>query len=97
MTNEFVEEIENQTKTGFYVTNIPRGILKEFKKLCKNDYGDIYWVGISELLKIKKKYDEMSIILSFLQKQIDDLNKKLEVKNVKTIKTFGQAADFSNR
>jgi hypothetical protein len=89
MENEFIEEIENQTRTGFYVTNIPRGILKEFKKLCKGNYGDIYWVGISELLKIKIKYDEMSTILFSLQKQIDDLNKKLEEKNVKTIKTFG--------
>ena len=55
---EFVKGIEDQTKTGFYVTNIPKGILKEFKKLCKENYGDIYWVGISELLKIKKKYEE---------------------------------------
>ncbi len=87
---EFIEEIDNQIRTGFHVTNIPRGILKEFKKLCKNDYGDIYWVGISELLKIKIKYDEMSSTFSFLQKQIDVLNKKLEVKtDVKTIKTFG--------
>ncbi|HUU86741.1 MAG TPA: hypothetical protein VMX17_03215 [Candidatus Glassbacteria bacterium] len=84
MEPEFVEEIEDQTRTGFYVTNIPRGILKEFKKLCKENYGDIYWVGISELLKIKKKYDEISTIISSLQKQIDELkNKKKE------IKTFG--------
>ncbi|MBE3092808.1 MAG: hypothetical protein IMZ51_04020 [Chloroflexi bacterium] len=89
MENEFIEEIENQTRTGFYVTNIPRGILKQFKKLCKNNYGDIYWVGISELLKIKIKYEEMSTVFSSLQKQIDDLNSKLEVKNVRPIKTFG--------
>ena len=81
---EFVDEIEDQTKTGFYVTNIPRGILKEFKKLCKENYGDIYWVGISELLKIKKRFDELSIILSSLQKQIDELKiKKMEVKTFK--------------
>jgi len=85
--DEFNEEIDNKIRTGFYVTNIPRGILKEFKKLCKENYGDIYWVGISELLKIKIKYDEMSTMISSLQKQIDDLNKK-EDKNVKTIKTF---------
>ena len=84
-----IEEINDQIKTGFYVTNIPRGILKKFKKLCKGNYGDIYWVGISELLKIKEKYDEMSTIISSLQKTIDNLNNKMEVKNVKTIKTFG--------
>ena len=84
MKPEFVEEIEDQTRTGFYVTNIPRGILKEFKKLCKGNYGDIYWVGISELLKIKKKHDEVLTLLSSLQKQIDDL-KDLK----KKFKTFG--------
>ena len=84
MKPEFINEIENQTRTGFYVTNIPKGILKEFKKLCKENYGDIYWVGISELLKIKNKYDEISTILSSLQKQIDEL--KI---NKSKLKTFG--------
>ncbi len=96
--NEFTEEIDNKILTGFYVTNIPRGILREFKKLCKANYGDIYWVGISELLQIKKKYDEVSTIFSSLQKQIDDLNKKLEVKtDVRHIKTFGEVEDVHNR
>ena len=84
---EFIEEIDDKIRTGFYVTNIPRGILKEFKKLCKSDYGDIYWVGISELLKVKKKYEEMSAMFSILQKQIDDLNKKMDSK--KEVRTFG--------
>ena len=82
---EFAEEIDNQIRTGFSVTNIPKGILKEFKKLCKENYGDIYWVGISELLKIKQKYDEMSTVFSSLQKQIDELKSK----STKLIRTFG--------
>ena len=84
---EFFEEIENQTRTGFYVTKIPRGILKEFKKLCKKDYGDIYWVGISELLKTKSKYDEVLTLYSSLQKQIDEL--KNNNKKERELKTFG--------
>ena len=84
MDKEFVKGIEDQTKTGFYVTNIPKGILKEFKKLCIENYGDIYWVGISELLKIKKKYEEVLTLISSLQKQIDDLkNKNREVRTFK--------------
>lgn len=84
MEPEFVKGIEEQTRTGFYVTNIPKGILKEFKKLCKENYGDIYWVGISELLKIKKKYEEVLTLISSLQKQIDDLkNKNREVRTFK--------------
>jgi hypothetical protein len=91
----FGEEIDDQIKTGFHVTDIPRGIMREFKALCRENYGDIYWVGISELIKTKKKYDEMLTIFSSMQKQINDLNsiiKLQEEKNhVRVIKTFGQA------
>lgn len=90
---DFTEEIDDQIQTGFYVTNIPRGILKKFKKLCKQNYGDIYWVGISELIKKAEKYDEISTIISSLQKQIDDLKEQIDDlnggKNVKNTKTFG--------
>jgi hypothetical protein len=85
---EFVEEIENNTRTGFYVTNIPKGILKRFKKLCKENYGDIYWVGISELLDIKQKYDEMSSVLFSIQKEIQEL--KQSIKPERRLKTFGE-------
>jgi hypothetical protein len=87
MEPEFTEEIDDQILTGFYVTNIPRGIFREFKKLCKADYGDIYWVGISELLKIKKKYEELSALIFSMQKQIDELKSKSP--EVKLGKTFG--------
>ena len=84
MTKDIIEGIEDQIKTGFYVTNIPRGIFKEFKKLCKENYGDIYWVGISELLKIKEKYDEISTQFSILSKQIEELKNEK-----KGLRTFG--------
>ncbi len=86
MEPEFTEEIDDQILTGFYVTNIPRGIFREFKNICKSNYGDIYWVGISELLKIKKKYEELSTLIFSMQKQIDELKSKSpEVK----LGTFG--------
>jgi hypothetical protein len=86
MNPEFVDEIENQTRTGFYVTNIPKGILKEFKKLCKESYGDIYWVGISELLKIKQKHEEITSMFFSLQKQIDELKSNKTNGGYKTFK-----------
>ena len=86
MEENFVEEIENQTRTGFYVTKIPKGVFKEFKKLCKEDFGDIYWVGISELLKIKRKYDEISTLFSELSKQIEELKNE---KKKPSFTTFG--------
>lgn len=88
---EFVEEIENLRTTNFKVTKIPVGILKEFKKLCKENYGDVYWVGISELLKTKKKYDEILSLFHSLQSQIEDIQNKLNRQEEKPrLKTFGE-------
>jgi hypothetical protein len=77
MTEEFIEQIENERSTNFKVTKIPVKILREFKDLCKENYGDIYWVGISELLRIKKQHDEILTLLSSLRLEIDDLKSKI--------------------
>jgi hypothetical protein len=84
------EQVEEIRRTNFKVTKIPVYVLREFKKLCKEEYGDVYWVGISELLKYKKKYEEISTLIFHLQKQIDDIQKKLNGKEEKqSLKTFG--------
>jgi len=85
----FDKAIEELRNTNFKVKKIAVGMLKDLKKLCKENYGDIYWVGISELLKTKKKYDEIFILISSLQKQIDILNSKLNGGEEKILKTFG--------
>jgi len=83
---DFPEEIENQICTNFKVTKIPVWALKEFKKLCKEEYGDIYSVGIIQLMKIKKMYGNLIPILSQLQEQINPL----KTPTTKTeLKTFG--------
>ena len=56
---EFIEEIQDQRNTNFKVTKIPVRDLKEFKKLCKEEYGNIYFVGIIQLMKIKKQYEQL--------------------------------------
>ena len=75
---EFVEEIVNKKRTNFSVTNIPIGDLKEFKKLCSEEYGNVYFVGIIQLMKTKKFYEQVVPYLSSLQNQIDDLKSKLK-------------------
>jgi len=75
--DDFVEEIENKRKTNFSVTNMPVGNLKEFKKLCKEEYGDVYYVGIIQLMKTKKLYEQIIPLLSSLQKDINELKSKL--------------------
>ena len=70
---EFIEEIEDSRNTNFKVTRIPVRDLKKFKKLCKEEYGDIYYVGIIQLMKIKEQYEQL----------LSGLNKHSK------IKTFG--------
>ena len=72
---EFVEKIQEQRNTNFKVTKIPVWALKKFKKLCKEEYGDIYFVGIIQLMKIKEQYEQL----------LAGLNSKSKPR----IKTFG--------
>jgi len=72
---EFVEKIQEQRNTNFKVTKIPVWALKKFKKLCKEEYGDIYFVGIIQLMKIKEQYEQL--LAGFSKPKS------------KTIKTFG--------
>ncbi len=79
MEEEFVEKIQEQRNTNFKVTRIPVWALKKFKKMCKEEYGDIYFVGIIQLMKIKEQYEQL----------LAGLNDK-DHSNSKPIKTFGE-------
>jgi len=82
---EFVKEIEDQKNTNFKVTKIPVWALKEFKQYCKKECGDVYFVGIIQLLNIKKRYEDLNLRLNSLQKQLDEIKPS----KVRLIKTFG--------
>lgn len=56
---EFVDEIDKRRTTNFKVTKIPVWALRKFKELCKEEYGDIYFVGIIQLMKIKEHYERL--------------------------------------
>ena len=70
-----IEKIQEQRNTNFKVTKIPVWALQKFKKLCKKEYGDIYFVGIIQLMKIKEQYEQLLA--------------GLKESNSKPIKTFG--------
>ncbi len=80
-----IKAIKENTLTSFKVSAIPVKILQEFKYYCEEECGNIYWVGISHLLRIKEKYEESLSLFHSLQKQIDSLSAQ---KNKKEIKTF---------
>jgi len=91
---DFVQDIRERRTTNFSVTKIPVWALKKFKKLCKEEFGDIYYLGIIQLMKTKETYEEIIPLFTTLQKttenlqrQIDDLKKEKESKE---IKTFGE-------
>jgi hypothetical protein len=75
---DFVEEIKDKRTTNFKVTKIPVGELKKFKKLCKEEFGDVYYVGIIQLMKIKEKYEDIIPLFNSLQRNIDDLQKQID-------------------
>lgn len=83
---EFVEEIENNICTNFKVTKIPVRTLKQFKRYCEEECGDVYAVGIFQLLKTKKQYEDLIPLMKHLQEEIDEI--KVQTKS-KEIKTFG--------
>jgi len=81
---EIVEEIDKRRKTSFTVSSIPVSLLKDFKKFCKEECGDIYWVGIKVLLERKNITERLQEQINSLQEQI------LELKKTKReVKTFG--------
>ena len=81
---KFVDEINKRTRTSFKVTNIPVGLLKEFKSFCKEECGDVYWVGIHNLMKTKKQYEELLTLFHYLKTEIDSLKTQKDAKEVKT-------------
>jgi len=87
---EFVNDIREKRTTNFSVTKIPVWALKEFKKLCKEEFGNIYYLGIIQLMKTKKLYEEIIPLFQSLQKTTENLQKQIDdLKPSKEIKTFG--------
>lgn len=88
MTEDF-QKIAEKTNTNFKVTKIPVRTLKEFKSFCKEECGDVYWVGIYQLMKLKKQYEDILPLFNLLQTEINEIKtqlnkpKKMEVKRFK--------------
>lgn len=88
---DFVKDIREKRTTNFSVTKIPVWALKKFKTLCKEEYGDIYYLGIIQLMKTKETYESLIPLFHSLQNDIDDLQQQIDdTKEVKEIKTFGE-------
>jgi len=88
------DEIKELMKTNFKVTQIQVKDLKKFKKYCKEECGNVYSVGIIQLLKTKEKYEDLIHVLSHIQIDYEDLKNRLDkLENIPKedkLKTFGE-------
>lgn len=82
-----MKQIENKKRTSFTISSIPVKNLKEFKEYCKEECGDIYYVGIIQLLKTKKQLEEILTAFHSLQSQLNEIKEKNNRPRVP--KTFG--------
>lgn len=80
-----LEEIDKRRTTNFKVTKIPVEELKKFKKLCKEEYGDIYFVGIIQLMKTKENHERLLKIIE----KVDSNSKIRGEASPHKPKTFG--------
>lgn len=79
-----IKAIKDKTLTSFKVSAIPVKLLREFKEYCEKECGNVYWVGILQLLKTREKYEESLSLFHSLQKQIDSLSDQKIKKGIQT-------------
>jgi hypothetical protein len=82
---EFINEINEMVgkNTNFKVNRIPIEVLNDFKFFCKQECGDVYWVGIKQLLNTKILFNQIVPTLLDLKNQVDELKNQLNKKVVK--------------
>ena len=87
MKEDFIDEIGKRRTTTFKVTKIPVWALREFKAYCQEECGNVYSVGIIQLMKTKKQHEEVLSLFHSLKKEVEELRSKTF--SPKLIKTFG--------
>ena len=60
-------------KTSFRINTMPVWAMKEFSDFCKVECGDNYSVGLIQLLKIKKQYNNLIPLMSSILKGVEDI------------------------
>jgi len=80
--------IDNKMRRNFKMTMVPVDLLKDFKVFCREECGDIYSVGLFQLMKTKKMYENMLPLLSNVLEEVAELKSKLQPQSSKR-RTFG--------
>lgn len=83
------ENLEERTKKNLSMTSVPLPTIKEFKKFCKEECGDVYAVGLQQLLKTKKLYESILPLLSSILQEVEQIKFNQSNTPERRIKTFG--------
>lgn len=73
MEEDFKKIEERIHRISFSITNIPIADLNEFKDFCRQECGNVYWVGLKQLLKIKKEHETLLPLLLSMQQEISEI------------------------
>jgi hypothetical protein len=69
MIEEIKTELDEHTKRNLVINSVPVSVIKLFKDFCKQECGDVYAVGLYQLLLAKKRYDDLIPLLSNILKE----------------------------
>lgn len=86
MIDEVKQELQNHEKRNLVINSVPISVIKKFKEYCEVECGNVYSVGIYQLLKIKENYEQ---IVPLLINILDELNTLKKQKNERR-KTFAE-------
>lgn len=86
----FVEKIEDQTKRNFSMNSVPVWAIKEFKQFCQQDCGDVYSVGLIQLLRYKEQWEQIAPLLSSIFNQLNQIKDAQQPKRRQELKTFAE-------
>ena len=67
------ENLEERTKRNISMTSVPIPVIKDFKHFCKEECGDVYAVGLQQLLKTKKLYENIIPLLSSILQELNQI------------------------
>lgn len=76
MIEEVKKELEEHTKRNLVINSVPVPVIKAFKNYCQSECGDVYAVGLYQLLKTKAQYEAITPLLSQLIKELNELKTK---------------------
>lgn len=66
-------------KVGFFISDVPLSLMKQFTKDIKTKHNDVYWVRLHELILKEQAYDAF-VQVGFIPQTDDDVEEEIEDK-----------------